>query len=200
MTGFPQLFRRRFILLFKLKIKLRKNMKKHEKGNAMPSDFYRAKVADINNAIEYKVPFVDSESNFIYFLLNRGVVVYVGKTKCVVSRINQHLKEKEFDEVYYDPTPYTHTESLAIKLRTIIEHDPAYNSAICDISNCGFTSIAKFRKRFYPRPSTVLIKKLRNELMNTLTFRGLEYYDPEELKRVYERSYDCVLTEVACDE
>lgn len=44
----------------------------------------------------------EGEDKVIYFLLNKNEVVYIGKSNGrVLSRINQHLRNKEFDDVKF---------------------------------------------------------------------------------------------------
>jgi hypothetical protein len=72
------------------------------------------------------VPF-DKEPR-LYFLLDGGVIVYIGQTGNICSRIAQHLKGKVFDGVYTVPT--SKEKSFIAEAVNILYHTPYYNKDV----------------------------------------------------------------------
>lgn len=62
----------------------------------------------------------------IYFLLDDGEVVYVGKTTNVYGRIVQHLVDKKFDRYYFHPCKPYEVDELEVKY--ILAYEPKYNN------------------------------------------------------------------------
>lgn len=48
----------------------------------------------------------------VYFLIQKGEVVYVGQSVSVSSRVDQHILTKDFDRVFYIPTKKRHLQHL----------------------------------------------------------------------------------------
>jgi hypothetical protein len=64
---------------------------------------------------------------FIYFLINDGNLVYVGKSnKNILARINSHIKDKDFDSAYYVAIS---SENLLdeYEKKYILKYKPKYN-------------------------------------------------------------------------
>jgi len=63
----------------------------------------------------------------VYRLYKENTLVYVGQTRCLASRIGQHIEDKDFDS--FDV--YSHIENEAVRLnveRRLIESaNPKYN-------------------------------------------------------------------------
>jgi|AntAceMinimDraft_17_1070374.scaffolds.fasta_scaffold00110_48 hypothetical protein len=63
----------------------------------------------------------------VYRLYKEGVLVYVGQTKCLASRIGKHTEDKDFDS--FDV--YSHIENESVRLnverRLIESSNPLYN-------------------------------------------------------------------------
>ncbi|MGZ3770040.1 MAG: GIY-YIG nuclease family protein [Bdellovibrio sp.] len=58
------------------------------------------------------------KGSYVYFLLNQEVVVYVGKSDSLLSRIGQHQRDKDFDTIKYIPViqeDQGHLENALIK-------------------------------------------------------------------------------------
>lgn len=51
-----------------------------------------------NSVKEWRYTYAPS---FVYFLVDVGIVVYVGQTKNIWSRILTHQRDKEFGSIYY---------------------------------------------------------------------------------------------------
>lgn len=60
----------------------------------------------------------------VYFLLDEGVVVYVGETLNLPRRIVQHTADKVFDRVYYVPARGTR---FSLESQYIARFRPRYN-------------------------------------------------------------------------
>jgi hypothetical protein len=61
-------------------------------------EFCKFSIKDIlKNAKRYKPPL---RVAYIYFLINKGVIVYVGQTTNFHLRIKQHKKNKEFTSIF----------------------------------------------------------------------------------------------------
>jgi len=82
----------------------------------------------------FKVPdVIYNAGSCVYFLCKDDRVVYVGKSVNIQSRLQQHLKEKEFDKVYYirvSPSQLDTVESALIAmLRPVLNKT---NQSLCD--------------------------------------------------------------------
>lgn len=56
--------------------------------------------------------------SYIYFLLNNEIIIYIGQTVHLGGRVNEHLKDKSFDEIYYfsvDESVRLFVEALCIQ-------------------------------------------------------------------------------------
>lgn len=71
----------------------------------------------------------------VYFLISKGVVVYVGQTKNFHSRINSHKTSKTFTDVYFFPID-CNMQKRKIEERYVRRYEPFYNF---DLHNKGFT-------------------------------------------------------------
>lgn len=69
--------------------------------------------------------------NFIYFLVSNNNLVYVGKSNNnVLGRINSHLDDKIFDEVFYIAL-YSSELMDEYEKRYIIKYKPKHNTMLC---------------------------------------------------------------------
>jgi hypothetical protein len=67
---------------------------------------------------------------FLYFLLNKNVLVYVGKSNSnILNRINEHIKDKDFDSVYYIALSSDNLLDEYEK-KYIIKYKPKYNKTV----------------------------------------------------------------------
>jgi len=66
----------------------------------------------------------------VYFLLFHGEIVYVGQSKDVVARVNQHVDEhlKDFDRVLYIPCPTGLLDYYEKRLIAVLR--PKYNNTV----------------------------------------------------------------------
>jgi hypothetical protein len=57
------------------------------------------------STVEGLAELIPSTSHGIYFLCDKGEVVYVGQSVYVPDRVADHKREKEFDSVFFLPVP-----------------------------------------------------------------------------------------------
>lgn len=81
------------------------------------------------------IPVHDAKAG-IYFLIKAGVIVYVGKSVHVPSRVMSHLKDKSFDAWFWTPCKKNHLDRLE---RTYIE-------ALTPVLNKDALTLRKLRK------------------------------------------------------
>jgi len=104
--------------------------------------------------IKYKsIPIIINKETSIYFLLEKGQVVYVGQTRNSVSdRILSHSKEKDFDA--FSSFAVNDKELDEIESENIIFHRPKYNQLVNsdfyrtskNMAKCLDINIWKFRR------------------------------------------------------
>ena len=82
---------------------------------------------------------LSGESPGVYFLCDKGAVVYVGQSICVIGRVGTHVHQgiKKFDKAYFLPCPKEELDSIEIHF--IRELNPKYNG--------GFMGANTKRKR-----------------------------------------------------
>ena len=66
---------------------------------------------------------------FVYCLINKNILVYVGSTTKIINRIKTHKKDKEFDEVIYCELPDKKT-MLEVEAYGINSKRPPLNRSI----------------------------------------------------------------------
>ena len=128
-------------------------------------------------------------SSYIYFLLKNDEVVYVGQT--IVSpevRINQHIKEKDFDSYssFLLPVGMSFNEINKIEAENIIRFEPFYNSSFP--GNCGYATKGVLKMRHGVGHSTLkFLQKHRGLKSYGLTEKwGVIYKIDDVLKAVAE--------------
>jgi GIY-YIG catalytic domain. len=102
---------------------------------------YDVKVSDedklpieISNIKElFKIPSsLYNSGTCIYFLCNKNQVVYVGQSENVHQRLLQHIKDKEFDSVFYLRVPANKMDKYEKSL--IIHLKPKYNKTFAKMN------------------------------------------------------------------
>lgn len=67
----------------------------------------------------------------VYFLFQKGLLVYIGKARILQTRITQHIQTKNFDEIEYEIVHWSRSRELEGKLLKsyYIQHKqyPLYN-------------------------------------------------------------------------
>lgn len=48
----------------------------------------------------------------VYFLLRRGIIVYVGQSRCLTNRVRQHRDDKTFDRILYLNVPGSQMDEI----------------------------------------------------------------------------------------
>ena len=62
----------------------------------------------------------------IYFLMQSDLIVYVGETSCLITRLGQHIQDKEFDGFRFLKEPDTMLR-LRLEKAYIKKYAPMYN-------------------------------------------------------------------------
>lgn len=85
-------------------------------------------MVDFNKLKELELP-QSQDCGFVYFLLYKSEIVYIGQTIDLQQRISTHLKEKKFDKVLYELVAY---EKMLDRERELISHyKPILNERWC---------------------------------------------------------------------
>src|SRR5690625_394111 len=124
---------------------------------------------------------------FIYFLLKDEKVVYVGKTKNVKRRLNEH-KGKVFDD--YKLLKCTSDESSFLEDKYITKFDPKYNNSLN--SKGEYKSLELFCKE-----NNLKIEKAREiykitPYINPVFNENFHPYTLNALKAIYEESLGAI--------
>lgn len=80
----------------------------------------------VKNLLKYPREVIITQPG-IYFLCNRGKIVYVGQAKRIAPRISDHIREnqKEFDQVFFIIVPEKYLNEVETSL--IRHYNPKYN-------------------------------------------------------------------------
>jgi len=62
---------------------------------------------------------------YVYFLIDNGIIVYVGKSDSIQSRLHQHTRDKEFDRIAW--IQVNSHEQKYIEAYYIMTLKPKYN-------------------------------------------------------------------------
>lgn len=97
---------------------------------------------------------------FVYFLVRRGEVVYVGQTKKGMMRPLAHRYDKDFDEVYIMPCDEKNLDF--IESEYIVKYKPEYNKTI---GGEGYYSLMKARNTIRKKcnQQSYSIRDLKND-------------------------------------
>lgn len=135
----------------------------------------------------------------VYLLECNGLVVYVGKSSDVCSRLNTHAKDKEFDQVSIITLLDESSQSLC-ENSLILKYLPKYNKNL-NISDatintdfeCNKVSLIDWLNSavWFTKPTSELQKKLGLLILpkDFLVFKGVLDY------LYYKTEYSCVLSE-----
>jgi predicted GIY-YIG superfamily endonuclease len=100
----------------------------------------------LNNIKEY---FKEEYPSCIYFLVKDKEIVYIGKSCNLLSRINNHCKNKEFDKIFYRPLEnYKGIELTKLEKALIRAVRPKYNKENLLNSPFNFQDNAQINKAF----------------------------------------------------
>jgi len=93
-------------------------------------------ICDLNG--EWQAPCSFRGKPSVYFLLNKGEIVYVGATRNLINRIKQHIYEKNLDEIRYLITDhYLEWEPFYIRRylpKYNCHHNPEWRPTFHDIT------------------------------------------------------------------
>ena len=95
------------------------------------ADSIQNRVVDMDvllDLADYKIPF--ERGAFVYFLFQDDVLVYIGQTTNIVTRISSHLDNKDFDRVA--TVEVADDELNLVEGINIMEYKPIYNIYVMD--------------------------------------------------------------------
>jgi len=136
---------------------------------------------DINQSLEFIIPICPDNHSYIYFLLNSyDEVIYVGQTKCLVSRLAAHVNDKTksgIAKIRFITVPKGRVNEIEAEL--IIKHHPKFNKGIP--TNTKFGSL-----QFFIDKNSCLkgkLGKLKNALKE-LNIKPIDgFYELKDLKK-----------------
>ena len=121
------------------------------------------------------------KSNYVYFLINDSMIVYVGSTNSPQSRIGAHHKDKKFEQIYVREIKNVNNEQLRhIEGYYIYKFKPKYNKVYPYNSNLRKNS---FRRYFNDDYKSLLIK-FNEQDYKTIT--EIAYWRGETVKTVID--------------
>jgi len=96
--------------------------------------------------LSHAVKIDDATFSGIYYLIQDGVIVYVGQSKNIRKRIASHIVEgkKKFDSYSFFPAEKENLNQL--ELDEILEHNPIYNS--CLLQNDIYKNADQIKEHF----------------------------------------------------
>ena len=117
----------------------------------------------------------------VYFLLNRGKVVYVGKTEKGLLRILSHCTNKVFDEIRIKKVALSKLDEAETKY--IAEYNPKYNSLLTNAYSS--TRIKQILKTEY---NVVVLKReidryIASSVRDYYMFNGNKYISKKDLNK-----------------
>lgn len=122
----------------------------------------------------------------IYFLLDKGEVVYVGQSKVGVGRIAQHT-DKHYDEAYFMPCPVYDLD--VYEDGYIWEYMPKYNLQPNLKESCTYAQIRKALNSDYPNLHVTLqdiSRAVKAVDAKTATFGSTIYLHGADIDYVYQ--------------
>ena len=81
--------------------------------------------SDIREKLGIKPKVKAIEKKFIYFLKMDGVVVYIGQSSSLESRLRKHSRDKQFDD--FDYIECLPEDANNLEAENIVRHNPKYN-------------------------------------------------------------------------
>lgn len=109
-------------------------------------------------------------AKFIYFLIDKNVIVYVGKTEKIHSRLKTHTKDKKFDRVVWIQVPKEKMNFIEMYYINLLK--PKYNKAVPVAMDI---------------PKAIIAYGKKNDIKDEIIERWIELrgYDFEGLKKFY---------------
>lgn len=123
------------------------------------------------------------QNSFIYILTKDEEVVYVGQTKCGITRPFAHI-DKEFDSINII---YCDEEQLdMLEDKYIMKYMPKYNKIVNSAMNYSLLRARnKLRKLFNNKMTVVDLKRMISELeIETITFNDICYIKENDYKKI----------------
>lgn len=127
---------------------------------------------------------------YVYILYKNNEIVYVGQTKQLFFRINNHSKTKDFDQFSYISCG-SYQEMMDIETALILELQPKYNKRLGRdyISVNGFRDkIKEYAGDSYD--SSMYINRIRKKLMESdielVNFKGSILFHKKDMEKATE--------------
>ena len=126
-----------------------------------------------------RMPISNAKSFCVYALYRGDVVVYVGSSTWVSSRVLQHVSAgKDFDS-YAFVNVNSIEEMHELEVRSIVQFDPEYNLGLAGTTKSGFTGMAGLKVR-YGLGAVAIRRTVQKAKTEVLHFRGCAYYNVKE--------------------
>ena len=125
---------------------------------------------------------IETEANYIYYLLGREEIVYIGVTRNIHQRIAAHIaSDKEFEDVMFRKLP-DDCDPLVAEFFQIVTYQPKYNSTMIS-SKVGYMPLRRYRCESMGSPNLVKLKKAigRHYKGTAPTIHGISFYTAEEV-------------------
>lgn len=123
------------------------------------------------------------QNSFIYILTKDEEVVYVGQTKCGITRPFAHI-DKEFNSINIIYCDEDQLDMLEDKY--IMKYMPKYNKIVNSAMNYSLLRARnKLRKLFNNKMTVVDLKRMISELeIETITFNDICYIKENDYKKI----------------
>ena len=135
---------------------------------------------DEKNAIKFDYEY---SRNCVYFLLEKNVVVYVGKTTNGIWRIKQHRHEKTYDDIYIIKCNYEDLNRLEDYY--MIKYKPKYNLLPNHYRKNIITCYNELRKEF-STPLLELIDYIKQNNIKIDKFNNVESITKADYLKIKE--------------
>ena len=131
----------------------------------------------------HRAPAFKGKGFFVYFLYLGDVVVYVGATTDINTRILSHAESiKEFDSYSVIPMA-TAEEMFELELRGIVKYTPRYNKTATATEKSGFRSASNIK--LWHDIDAETIKEMADAAdIEVLEFKGKHLYNTAQINRL----------------
>lgn len=145
-------------------------------------------IFDVQSLHKFELP---DREHCVYFLIRRGIVVYVGKTANLMQRISSHTQYslKEFDEVRYTECQSA-LDAEMCEAANIIHHDPLYNGPSLDLKLSGMRGLEALVRGLKEKPRRKALRASIERFCENdewLEFRGSIYCKPDAFEKAIAR-------------
>lgn len=124
-----------------------------------------------------------SEEYFVYFLLDKNEIVYVGKTVNFNQRLKHHMQSKKFDS-YFLLKCESQSEIDKLEFDYIVKFEPKYNKILPQSDR--YLSVNKLKDRFKIGAWDFKRFVKQKGIKHLVCLAGTSYYDIEDFKELEE--------------